>query len=175
MRVLYRSVPRFSRAIYEIRYNTIRTNEGSIVKAPNFTLPDQNGNMHSLADYANGWLVLYFYPEDDTPGCTTEACAFRDAREVIAELGNTQVVGVSKDSVDSHKKFADKYNLAFTLLSNPSHDTLRSYHSWSDAGMQRNTYIINPNGEIVKEYKNVNPEEHVAEIIKDLKVLQGRS
>ena len=92
------------------------------MKAADFNLPDQNGNIHTLKDYAGKWLVLYLYPEDDTPGCTTEACNFRDAREVIGELGNAEVVGISKDTVESHKKFADKHNLNFTILSDTSHD-----------------------------------------------------
>jgi len=145
------------------------------MKAPDFTLPDQNGNMHSLADYAGKWLVLYFYPEDDTPGCTTEACSFRDAREVIADLGNAEVVGVSKDTVNSHKKFAGKHNLNFTILSDTTHDTIAAYGSWSTTGTQRNTFIISPEGEIASSYKNVDPATHVAGILTDLKALQGRS
>lgn len=90
-------------------------------QAPNFTLPDQNGNNKSLSDYAGKWLVLYFYPKDDTLGCTTEACNFRDERRVIAELGNAEIIGISKDSVASHAKFAEKYNLDFSLLSDPEH------------------------------------------------------
>src|SRR5689334_23739482 len=116
------------------------------MKAADFTLPDQDGKMHSLKDYAGKWLVLYFYPEDDTSGCTTEACNFRDAREVIAELGGAEVVGISKDSVDSHKKFGDKYDLNFTLLSDTSHKTIKAYHSWGVMMADRNTFIINPKG-----------------------------
>lgn len=143
------------------------------MKAADFNLPDQNGNMHELKDYAGTWLVLYFYPEDDTPGCTTEACNFRDARELIAELGNTEVVGVSKDSVESHKKFVDKYGLNFTLLSDTSHDTLKAYDSWGIMMAKRNTFIIDPKGEIAKKYEGVEPNEHAAEILADLKELQA--
>jgi len=142
-------------------------------QAPDFTLPDQNGNTHSLRDYAGKWLVLYFYPEDETSGCTTEACNFRDAREVIADLGGAEVVGISKDSVESHKSFVDKNNLNFTLLSDESHDVIKAYNSWGIMAANRNTFIINPNGEIVKEYKGVEPNDHAAEIINDLKVLQA--
>ena len=142
------------------------------MQAPDFSLPDQNGNMRSLKDYAGKWLVLYFYPEDDTSGCTTEACNFRDARELIAELGRAEVVGVSKDTVDSHKQFVDKYNLTFTLLSDTAHSTIKAYKSWGVMMANRNTFIINPKGEIVKEYHGVEPSEHVAEILEDLKVLQ---
>lgn len=149
-------------------------------RAPDFHLSDQNGTEHSLADYAGKWLVLYFYPKDDTPGCTTEACSFRDEREAIAEFGNAAVVGVSKDSVASHKKFTDKYNLNFTLLSDPEHKIIEAYDSWKPRkfmgreymGTQRNTFIISPDGQIVKEYIGVNPKEHAAQIITDLKALQ---
>lgn len=150
--------------------------------APDFTLPDQNGKHHSLKDYAGNWLVLYFYPKDDTPGCTTEACAFRDERELIAELGNAEIVGVSKDSVASHKKFAEKYKLNFTILSDESTEVLKAYGAWTEKGMfgkkymgvTRSTVIIDPAGNIVKTYPNVDPINHAAEIIKDLKDLQSR-
>lgn len=143
------------------------------MKAADFNLPDQNGNMHSLKDYAGKWLVLYFYPEDDTSGCTTEACNFRDAREVIAQLGGAEVVGISKDTVDSHKKFAGKYGLNFTILSDTSHKIMKTYDSWGVMMAERNTFIINPSGEIVKEYHGVEPNDHAAEIIADLKTLQS--
>lgn len=148
--------------------------------APDFSLPDQTGTMRSLKDYAGQWIVLYFYPKDSTPGCTTEACNFRDARDSIAELGNAVVIGVSKDSVKSHAKFAEKHKLNFTLLSDESHEMIEAYDSWGIKkfmgreyeGIKRNTYIINPNGMIVKEYEGVNPAKHAAEIIKDLQSLQ---
>ncbi len=148
--------------------------------APDFALQDQDGNTHSLKDYADRWLVVYFYPKDDTPGCTTEACDFRDARDAVAEFGNAAVIGISKDSVKSHKKFADKHELNFTLLSDPEHTTIEAFGAWGPKkfmgreflGIKRNTYIINPDGQIVKEYENVQPKTHVAEIIRDLKALQ---
>lgn len=143
------------------------------MQAADFNLPDQNGNMRSLKEYAGKWLVLYFYPEDDTSGCTTEACNFRDARGVIAQLSGAEVVGISKDTVESHKQFADKYNLNFTLLSDTEHKAMKAYDSWGVMMAKRNTFIINPAGEIVKEYKGVEPAEHAAEIIKDLKELQA--
>ena len=150
-------------------------------QAPDFALPDQNGDVHKLADYAGKWLVLYFYPKDDTPGCTTEACNFRDEREAIAELAGAEVVGISKDSVRSHKKFLDKYGLNFTLLSDPEHAVIEAYDSWKPMkfmgreymGTQRNTFIINPDGQIVKEYRGVDPKVHAAQIIADLKTLQS--
>lgn len=142
------------------------------MKAPDFNLPDQNGNMRALKDYAGKWLVLYFYPEDDTPGCTTEACNFRDARELIANLSGAEVVGISKDSVESHKQFVEKYHLNFTLLSDTNHETMKAYDSWGVMMAERNTFIINPEGKIVKEYRGVEPNDHAAEIITDLKQLQ---
>lgn len=149
-------------------------------KAPDFTLPDQDGKMHSLKDYSGKWVVLYFYPKDDTPGCTTEACSFRDEREAIAELGNAVVIGVSKDSVASHKKFADKHNLNFTLLSDESLKTIKAYNSWGERsmygriflGVLRSTVIINPDGYIVKRYPKADPKKHAVEIIQDLQELQ---
>lgn len=150
-------------------------------KAPNFSLPDQDGNEHKLSDYAGRWLVVYFYPKDDTPGCTTEACNFRDARDAIAEYGNAFVIGISKDSVKNHKKFSEKHDLNFTLLSDETHETIEAFGSWQKKkfmgreymGIMRNTYIVNPEGYIVKEYVGVNPKEHVGEIIKDLSALQS--
>src|SRR5262245_8789442 len=110
------------------------------MQAPDFTLPDQNGTMRSLKDYAGKWLVLYFYPEDDTSGCTTEACNFRDARDVIANLSGAKVVGISKDTVESHKKFVDKYHLDFTLLSDTEHKVIEAYDSWGVMMANRNTF-----------------------------------
>lgn len=148
--------------------------------APDFALPDQNDNMHTLNDYAGRWIVVYFYPKDDTPGCTTEACDFRDARSAIAEFGNATVIGISKDTVRSHKEFAEKFDLNFTLLSDRDHKVIEAFGAWGPkkfmgrefVGIKRNTYIINPEGMIVKEYENVQPKTHVAEIIRDLKTLQ---
>jgi thioredoxin-dependent peroxiredoxin len=150
-------------------------------KAPDFSLPDQNGKLHTLKEYAGKWLVLYFYPKDDTSGCTAEACSFRDERDSITKLGGVEVVGVSKDSVNSHKKFADKYNLNFTILSDTQHKTIEAYDSWKPKkfmgreylGTHRNTFIIDPNGNIAKKYEGVDPKTHAAEIIGDLKTLQA--
>jgi peroxiredoxin Q/BCP len=149
--------------------------------APNFTLNDQNDLPHSLRDYAGKWLVIYFYPKDDTPGCTTEACNFRDSRDSIAALGNATVIGVSKDTVKKHKKFAEKYHLNFMLLSDPEGTVIEAYGAWGEKkfmgksymGILRNTYIINPEGQIAKEYLGVDPAKHAVEIIQDLKTLQA--
>lgn len=150
------------------------------MKAPDFSLPDQDGKTHSLKDYAGKWVVLYFYPRDDTPGCTLEACNFRDERDAIAEFGNAVVIGISHDTVKSHKKFADKFNLNFTLLADPEHTTIEAYGAWQQKsmfgkkymGIQRMTVIIDPSGIIAKTYPKVDPRKHAAEIIHDLKALQ---
>lgn len=150
-------------------------------QAPDFSLPDQNGKTHRLSDYAGRWLVLYFYPKDETSGCTAEACSFRDEREAIAELGNAVVVGVSKDTVASHKKFAEKHELNFTILSDPEHKVIEAYDSWKPKkfmgrefiGTHRNTFIITPDGTIAKKYEGVNPKTHAAQIIQDLRTLQS--
>ena len=151
------------------------------MQAPAFSLPDQNDKTWTLDDLMGRWVVLYFYPKDDTPGCTVEACNFRDAEEVIASLGNCVVVGVSKDSPASHKKFADKHDLKFILLSDESTDMINAYGAWQEKsmfgkkymGIQRLTHIINPSGEIVKTYPKVNPVKHAKEIIDQLKKLQA--
>lgn len=148
------------------------------MKAPNFELPDQYGKIHNLKDYQGKWVVLYFYPKDATPGCTKQACNFRDGRDYLEGTGAT-VLGISKDSVESHKKFADKHNLNFTLLSDTSVETIKAYGAWGKKkfmgkeyeGIKRNTYLINPGGEIVKTYENVNPMTNIKEVFKDLTVL----
>lgn len=145
-------------------------------KAPDFSLKDQTGTTHTLADYAGKWLILYFYPKDDTPGCTTEACAFRDGRDILLHMG-VNVVGISKDTVRDHASFVKKYNLDFTLLADTDHTTIEAYGSWvpksfmghETFGINRDTYLINPAGEIVKKYTGVDPKTHIAEILKDLR------
>ena len=148
-------------------------------KAPDFKLLDQNGKQHSLSDYMGKWLVLYFYPKDDTPGCTTEACNFRDGRDVLQTMGAC-VIGISKDTVKSHAKFAQKYNIPFTLLSDPNHEVIEAYGSWKPKkfmgrefiGTTRDTYLINPSGKIVKKYAGVDPKTHIGNILADLKAAQ---
>ncbi len=148
-------------------------------KAPEFSLPDQAGTIRNLSDYAGKWLVVYFYPKDDTPGCTTEACSFRDEYEYLQEQG-LNIVGISKDSVKSHAKFADKYNLKFSLLSDESGEAVNAYGAWGKKkfmgreydGILRKTFLINPSGEIAKEYPKVAPKEHLGEILKDFAELK---
>ncbi len=127
--------------------------------APIFSLPDQDGHIHHLTDYLGKWVVLYFYPKDDTPGCTTEACNFRDSMSEIEKLGMV-VLGVSKDSTKSHKKFAGKYHLNFPLLSDERGIVHKDYDINS-----RTTYLIDPKGRVAKIYKNVSPDNHVGEIL----------
>ena len=145
------------------------------MKAPEFSLQDQNNITHRLQDYRGRWVIVYFYPKDATPGCTKEACSFRDGRELLENAGAV-VIGISKDTVTSHKKFADKHRLNFTLLSDESTDTIKAYGSWGKKkfmgkeydGIKRNTYLINPQGVIVKTYANVNPLNHFGDVLKDL-------
>ncbi len=140
--------------------------------APNFSLKDQNGQIHKLSDYLGRWVILYFYPRDNTPGCTTEACAFRDHFDVLRKMG-IEIIGVSKDSITSHQNFTDRFSLPFTLLSDPERKIIQSYGAWREKtfagktfmGTHRMTFIINPKGVISKIFENVNPSTHVQEII----------
>jgi peroxiredoxin Q/BCP len=144
-----------------------------------FSLPDQDGKIHQLSDYKGKWVIVYFYPKDDTSGCTTEACNFRDSFHELQAKG-VVILGISKDSVKSHKKFAEKNDLNFPLLSDETKEVIDAYHAWGKKkfmgktyeGILRTTYLINPAGEIVKVYENVNPTVHAKEILKDLKKLQ---
>lgn len=142
--------------------------------APDFRLPDQNGHQHALPDYRGKWLVLYFYPKDDTPGCTQEACAFRDDLNLLTEMG-AQVVGVSVDDSESHAEFAKKYHLPFPLLADKSGAVADSYGALLNLGIvklaRRFTFLIDPNGNISREYLSVETSRHSKEIIEDLKKL----
>lgn len=145
--------------------------------APDFTLPNHDGNDVSLADFAGQWLVLYFYPKDNTPGCTTEACSFRDARDDLIELG-AHVVGVSMDDADAHEKFKAKFNLNFDLLSDTDAKVIKEYGAWGGKmfgreGILRKTFIINPEGQVVKVYGRVTPVGHGEQVVGELKKLQG--
>ncbi len=152
------------------------------MKATNFSLPDQNGKIHQLSDYQGQWIVLYFYPKDNTPGCTTEACQFRDNLNQLTKIG-VVVLGVSADSIESHKNFANKQNLNFSLLSDPEKKVIKVYNAWGKKkflgkefeGILRISYLINPKGEIVKKYQKVNPKTHAKEIIEDIKKFKGEN
>ena len=149
------------------------------MKAKDFTLSDQDGRKHSLSDYKGKWVVLYFYPKDDTPGCTKEACTFRDSFDELQKMG-VQILGISKDSVSSHKKFAEKYNLNFPILSDEGKEVIKAYKSWGKKkfmgrefeGTIRNTYLIDPKGEVVKFYEKVSALTHASEITSDIKNIQ---
>lgn len=144
-------------------------------KAPNFILNDQNNEAHQLSDYEGRWVILYFYPKDDTPGCTTQACDFRDAvKRIIAS--RSVVFGLSLDSVESHKRFSDKNNLPFSLLSDEegvaakSYDSLNNFMGYKSA--KRNTFIIDPEGFLSKIYLSVDPKTHSQMVLNDLSLLQ---
>ena len=144
-------------------------------KAPDFTLPDQNGNMHSLSEYRGKKVILYFYPKDNTPGCTKQACGFAERFPQFTEKGAV-VLGISKDSVASHKKFEEKYDLPFTLLADPELVAIQAYDVWQEKknygktymGVVRSTYLIDENGKIVKAFDKVkaadNPEQMLGEL-----------
>lgn len=147
--------------------------------APAFTLSDQHGQTHSLKDYKGSWVLLYFYPKDDTPGCTKEACALRDRFPAFKTLGVT-VFGVSVDSVKSHAKFTEKYQLPFILLADEEKTLVQAYGVWGKKkfmgreymGTQRMSFLIDPKGKIAKVYETVKPEAHAEEVLADLQSLQ---
>ncbi len=144
-------------------------------KAPYFELPNQDGEMVKLTDYSGKNLVLYFYPKDDTSGCTKEACSFRDELSIFEGV-NAAVVGVSGDSVKSHRKFVDKYSLNFTLLSDESKTMLEAYGVWKEKsmygrkymGIERTTFVINPDGVIKQIFNKVKVDGHTEEVKKAL-------
>jgi peroxiredoxin Q/BCP len=148
------------------------------MKAPAFDLPDQDGKTHRLSDYAGRWVLVYFYPKDNTPGCTKEACAIRDDWGDFKKL-DAVVLGVSKDSVKSHRKFADKHSLPFTLLSDESTEMIAKYGAWQKKkmagreymGIVRISYLVDPKGKVAKAYPKVKPPEHAAQVLADLKEL----
>ena len=143
--------------------------------APPFALHDQNGKLRRLSDYAGKWLVVYFYPKDNTPGCTKEACHFRDDIAKLRDLG-VQLVGISLDSTASHDRFAQKFKLPFPLLADDGGGVAKRYDAyWSLAFIhfaRRHTFIIDPAGQIAKIYRNVDPDTHSAQVIADIKALQ---
>jgi len=149
---------------------------GSI--APEFTLPDQDGKPHGLAEYRGRWVLLYFYPKDDTPGCTTEACTIRD-RHASFDAQRVVVLGVSTDSLASHKKFIKKYDLPFPLLADQEKEVVRAYGVWGKkkfmgreyTGTKRTSFLIDPNGKIAKIYEDVKPAAHADEVLADRSAL----
>lgn len=146
--------------------------------APDFTLADQSGRNHTLSDYRGKYVLMYFYPKDDTPGCTTEACGLRDRMEELNNL-NIQVFGISKDDSDSHKKFAEKHGLTFPLLADTEKKVCELYGIWGERsfmgkkymGISRSSYLINPQGIIVKVYEKVKPAVHASVVVADVATL----
>jgi len=144
--------------------------------APDFELPDQNGKIHRLSDFRGQMILLYFYPKDNTTGCTKEACSIRDSFPVFNKL-KVKVLGVSVDSVQSHKKFSEKYDLPFILLADDKKEVVKKYGVWGKKkfmgkeyyGIFRTSFLIDPQGKIVKIYENVKPEIHAEEVLDYLK------
>lgn len=144
--------------------------------APAFALPDQAGNIVKLSDFKGQKVVLYFYPKDNTPGCTKEACAFASAYNGFKEK-NVTVIGISKDSVKSHQKFADKFQLPFLILADPDLEAIQAYDVWKEKklygrtymGILRSTYLIDEDGIIQHVYEKVDPTTHAQTILEDLK------
>lgn len=147
--------------------------------APDFTLLDQDGTPHALSSYKGKWVLLYFYPKDDTPGCTIEACTIRDQFKDFKNI-DAVVLGVSTDSVKSHKKFANAYELPFTLLADETKEVVGQYGVFGEKkfmgrtfmGTKRSSFLISPEGKIAKVYEKVKPEHHAAEVLADLAALQ---
>ena len=145
-------------------------------KAPDFKLPDQNGQIHSLSQYAGQKIILYFYPKDNTAGCTKQACGFSDRYPQFREKGAV-IIGISKDSVASHKKFEEKYGLPFTLLSDTGLEVIKAYDVWKEKknygkvsmGIVRTTYLIDENGIIIKAMDKVKAAENPEEMLRILK------
>ena len=144
-------------------------------KAPNFSLPDQNGRIHTLEEYRGKKVILYFYPKDNTPGCSKQACGFRDLYPQFMEKG-TVVLGVSRDTVASHKKFEEKYGLVFTLLSDPERKVIEAYDVWKEKknygkvsmGVVRTTYLIDENGIIIRANDKVKAAEDAEKMLGEL-------
>jgi thioredoxin-dependent peroxiredoxin len=149
--------------------------------APNFKLPDQDNQSHQLSDYKGQWVLLYFYPKDDTPGCTTEACSLRDN---LPRFNNIKavVLGISTDSVASHKKFADKYRIPFTLLADENKQVVQQYGVWGEKkfmgrtymGILRTSFLIDPQGKVAKIYEKVKPAVHAEQVLDDLEQLKKK-
>ncbi len=145
-------------------------------KVTDFSLPDENGQIHSLSDYVSQKVVIYFYPKDDTSGCTTQACAFRDQNDIYAER-NIKVIGISKDSPKSHRSFIDKYDLPFLLLSDEELSVIKYFGVWVEKsmygrkymGIQRSTFVLNEEGIITHVFEKASPKENALDILKVLK------
>lgn len=150
-------------------------------KAPAIELPDQNNKTHKLSDYLGKWVLIYFYPKDDTPGCTKEACGFRDNLPRF-EKSNLVILGISCDSVKSHEKFVTKHKLPFTILADTEKKTVSDYGVWLEKsflgrkymGIVRSSFLVDPQGIIEKIYEKVNPIKHPAEVVFDLENIKSK-
>lgn len=147
------------------------------MKQAPFNAPDFELDGVKLADFRGRWVVLYFYPQDDTPGCTVEACSLRDARDEMTSL-NAEVIGISRDDAESHEKFKEKFNLNFHLLSDPDKKVMNLYGAWGpkmfgQKGVLRKTFLIDPDGVVRKVYGRVTPLGHGAQVVEELKKLQS--
>lgn len=148
--------------------------------APEVALPDENGTVHRLSDRRGSWTVVYFYPKDDTPGCATEACEFRDVNAAVEDRG-AAIWGISRDGQDSHAAFRSKYDLPFTLLSDPDHAVTEAWGAWQlkvsygkeAMGVVRSSFLVDPDGVIVKAWPKVSPEGHAAEVLEALEAAQA--
>ena len=148
--------------------------------APDVVLPDDSGTVHSLSDQRGRWTILYFYPKDDTPGCTVEACEFRDANETITERG-ADVWGISPQGERSKRSFREKFGLPFTLLIDADHTVAEAYGSWVEKrnygrtywGTARTTFLVGPDGSIAQAWTKVRPEGHAAEVLQALDAAQA--
>jgi peroxiredoxin Q/BCP len=144
-------------------------------KAPDFSLPDNHNSIHNLSDYQGQWLILFFYPKDNTPGCTVEACQFRDNYSDISAI-NAKIVGINTDSTESHALFTNKQQLPFPLLSDLTGTVSKLYGTLFKLGpikfCKRHSFIIDPQGNIAKIYRKVTPSRHSQQIMTDLKILQ---
>jgi thioredoxin-dependent peroxiredoxin len=149
------------------------------IEAPAFSLPDQEGRVHTLSDYLGKWVILYFYPKDNTPGCTKEACSFRDLYSEFMDI-DAVILGVSADSQKKHANFAEKFSLPFSLLSDPEKEMINAYEAWGlkkfmgkeYEGIYRISYLINPEGVIARSYDTVNPLAHSATVLADIKSMR---
>lgn len=151
-------------------------NNSTPYPAPDFVLPDISGKQVSLRNFSGKWVVLYFYPKDDTPGCTIEACSLRDARDTLSDMG-AEVIGISKDDAVSHEKFKSKHALNFTLLTDQTGEVINDYGAWGkkmfgSEGIQRKTFLIDTKGMVQKVYGRVTPLGHGDQVISDLKLLK---
>ncbi len=158
--------------VYTRRENPLKPGQS----APNFKLTDQHGKFHTLEEFKGKWLILYFYPKDDTPGCTKQACNFRNDQQQISELG-ANVIGISVDNTRSHADFAEKYHLQFPLLVDDKAEVAKKYYSLINLGVikfaQRNTFLIDPQGKITKVYLSVSAKKNSFDVIEDLKQQQA--